>query len=226
MKVYHGSYMAIDNIDFSYCHKKRDFGKGFYVTKILTQAEYWATRKGEDNDTDGIVTEFDFDEYFFKEEDFKVLRFDGYNGNWLDFIVLNRTNRNDKQAHDYDIIEGPVADDDIATRVYDYINGKVSQDKFLSELTHRHPSHQICFCTLKSLQAIKKVVKYDFEYNLKNITKQIILTLVADGCFEKDKAADTLYNSKTFARLADKTTRFYEKDWTEIYKLLSDEINQ
>ena len=55
MKVYHGSYMAIDNIDFSYCHKKRDFGKGFYVTKILTQAEYWATRKGEDNDTDGVV---------------------------------------------------------------------------------------------------------------------------------------------------------------------------
>ena len=71
-----------------------------------------------------------------------------------------------------------------------------------------------------------KVVKYDFEYNLKNITKQIILTLVADGYFEKDKAADTLYSSKTFAQLADKTTRFYEKDWTEIYKLLSDEINQ
>ena len=70
-----------------------------------------------------------------------------------------------------------------------------------------------------------KFVKYDFEYNLKNITKQIILTLVAEGGFEKDKATDKFYNSKTFTQLADKTTKFYEKDWTEIYKLLSDEIN-
>jgi hypothetical protein len=49
MKVYHGSYTAIDTIDFSFCRKRRDFGEGFYVTKILSQAEYWATRKGEDN---------------------------------------------------------------------------------------------------------------------------------------------------------------------------------
>ena len=41
MKVYHGSYLAIENIDFSFCRKKRDFGKGFYVTKIRSQAEYW-----------------------------------------------------------------------------------------------------------------------------------------------------------------------------------------
>ena len=28
MKVYHGSYTAIENIDFFYCQKNRDFGKG------------------------------------------------------------------------------------------------------------------------------------------------------------------------------------------------------
>jgi len=85
-----------------------------------------------------------------------VLRFKGYNKKWLDFIVLNRKNRKKTQAHDYDIIEGPIADDDIATRIYDYINEKVSQDRLLAELIHKNPSHQICFCTLKSLQAIKK----------------------------------------------------------------------
>jgi hypothetical protein len=68
MKVYHGSYMAIENIDFSFSRKRRDFGRGFYVTKLLSQAEYWAARKGDDNDTEGVVTEFDFDEDSFDEQ--------------------------------------------------------------------------------------------------------------------------------------------------------------
>jgi len=45
MKVYHGSYTAIDTIDFSFCQIRRDFGKGFYVTKYYEQADVWAKRK-------------------------------------------------------------------------------------------------------------------------------------------------------------------------------------
>jgi hypothetical protein len=41
MKVYHGSYTVIDTIDFSFCQIKRDFGKGFYVTKFREQAQVW-----------------------------------------------------------------------------------------------------------------------------------------------------------------------------------------
>lgn len=44
MKVYHGSYIPIDHIDLSKCEKRRDFGRGFYVTNILEQAEFWAKR--------------------------------------------------------------------------------------------------------------------------------------------------------------------------------------
>ena len=76
MKVYRGSYVAIEHIDFSFCRKWRDFGRGFYVTKIREQAEYWAIRKGDDNDTEGILTGFEFDESFFDDEDLKTLRFD------------------------------------------------------------------------------------------------------------------------------------------------------
>ena len=74
MKVFHGSYTAIENIDFSFCRKRRDFGKGFYVTKIRNQAEYWAIRKGDDND--GVVTVFEFDQSSFDDEDLKTLRFE------------------------------------------------------------------------------------------------------------------------------------------------------
>jgi hypothetical protein len=105
MKVYHGSYTETDTIDFSFCRKRRDFGRGFYVTKLLSQAKYRTIRKGEDNDTEGVVTELEFDEDFFEDDDFKVIRFSGYTDKWLDFIVLNRSNRKDKPAHDYDLVE-------------------------------------------------------------------------------------------------------------------------
>jgi hypothetical protein len=226
MKVYHGSYAEIDTIDFSFSHKRRDFGRGFYVTKLLSQAKYWAIRKGEDNDTEGVVTEFEFDEDFFDDEDFNVIRFSGYTDKWLDFIVLNRSNRKNKPAHDYDLVEGPVADDDIATRIYDYLEGKVSKSQFLKELTHKSPSHQICFCTLQSLQAIKKRVdKRDFAYKFKNITRQIIEWLITEKGFDKMVATDKFYDSNTFSQLADKNTKFVEKPAKEIYELLLNELN-
>jgi hypothetical protein len=224
MKVYHGSHLEIKTIDFSFCKKRRDFGRGFYVTKLLAQAEYWAARKGEDNDTDGVVTKFDFDEDAFEDEDLQTLRFDGYCDEWLDFIVLNRQNRKATQTHNYDIVEGPVADDDIATRVFDYVNKKISKRKFLQELTHKVPSHQICFCTLKSLQAITKVEKTDFAYNFKNISLDIIKTLVSERGLDKVDATDKFYNSDLFTKLANIDTKLYEKNWAEIYKMLEQEL--
>ncbi|MDR3189268.1 MAG: DUF3990 domain-containing protein [Prevotellaceae bacterium] len=38
MKVYHGSYLKIDKIDLSKCEPHKDFGRGFYVTKLLSAA--------------------------------------------------------------------------------------------------------------------------------------------------------------------------------------------
>jgi len=57
MRVFHGSYAKIDKIDLSKCEIGKDFGQGFYVTKIREQAEFWAERRGLSNKTAGIVTE-------------------------------------------------------------------------------------------------------------------------------------------------------------------------
>ena len=62
MKVYHGSYIKIDVIDLEKCEIGKDFGRGFYVTKIKEQAEFWAERRGLSYKTAGFVTEFDFNE--------------------------------------------------------------------------------------------------------------------------------------------------------------------
>ena len=225
MKVYHGSYMAIENIDFSFCRKKRDFGKGFYVTKIREQAEYWANRKGEDNDTEGVVTEFEFDECFFEDDFLKVLRFEGYSMEWLDFVTCNRINKTKQQTHDYDIIEGPVADDDIATRVYDYINRKISKKQFLKELERKTPTHQICFCTMQSLQSLG-VLKYYIDRKIMDIDKEILKALMIDYGLSESEAADKHYSSNIYTQLADEATEVYKKSWQEIYEILKIELKK
>jgi len=223
MKVYHGSYTAIEHVDFSFCRKRRDFGRGFYVTGLLSQAEYWAARKGEDNDVEGVVTEFEFDESFFEDEHLNVLRFDGYCEEWLDFVVLNRLNKNERQAHDYDIIEGPVADDDIATRVYAFLQKKISKKQFLNELTHISLSHQICFCTLQSLQALE-LPKYEVDSKMMAIDKEIVKSLMTSYVMTEAEATNIYYTSKTYSSLADETTGLYLNPWQDIYQMLLSEL--
>jgi hypothetical protein len=68
---------------------------------------------GQKNNTQGVVTEFEFFDSAFTSWNYKVLRFEDYSDEWLDFVILNRNPKNENPAHDYDIVEGPVADDKI-----------------------------------------------------------------------------------------------------------------
>jgi hypothetical protein len=156
MKVYHGSYKEIEIIDLTKCKPHKDFGRGFYVTNIRSQAEYWAKRMGRDHDTEGYVTEFTFYENAFNYWELRVLRFDSYTEEWLDFVVLNRNPTSPIPSHDYDLVEGPVADDDVTHRIIDYLRENLSKIYFLKELSYHKPTHQICFCTLKSLQMLER----------------------------------------------------------------------
>ena len=224
MKVYHGSYTAIETIDFSFCQIKRDFGKGFYVTKFKDQAEVWATRKGKEYRSEAIVTEFDFSELFFRDKDLNVLRFDNYNDEWLDFVILNRKNETEQQAHDYDIVEGPVADDKIATEIEKYIEGLISKEQFLNDLTY-NPSHQICFCTMQSLQALSQP-KGKIDIAIYNIGNSIVQSLMIDYNINELEAADIYYTSNTYTQLADESTEFYKKSWQKIYEMLKIELKK
>ena len=46
------------------------------------------------------------------------------------------------EIHDFDIVEDPVANDDVAKRIDDYLDGTVSKSDFLVELKFRFPTHQ------------------------------------------------------------------------------------
>jgi hypothetical protein len=224
MKVYHGSYIEINEIDLSKCESNRDFGKGFYVTNLREQAEYWARRKGKQYENDGYVTEFIFYENAFNNYHLNVLRFGDYSEEWLDFVVMNRNPENSEPTHNYDIIEGPVADDDITKQIFVYLEGGISKVDFIEELKFKHkPSHQIAFCSLKSLQMLKRTNKKS-ELNMMNIDDAIPKALTIDyGLFE-EKAIDLYFNSNTYRQLIDESTGLYLKPWTEIYKLILQEL--
>ena len=223
MKVFHGGCTEIREIDLSKGRSNLDFGKGFYVTNIRSQAEYWADRMGKFHNVDGVVSEFEFYERAFTDKMYKVLRFDGYNEEWLDFVVLNRDPITEEQRHDYDIVEGPVANDDVNDRIVDYLEGLVSKADFLTELSFHKPTHQICFCTPRALQMIAPIDR-KYHINVKHISKPIIENLINEQSIDKYDASDMFYNSKTFSQLSDKTTEFYKKQWTEIYDMLKDEL--
>jgi len=223
MKVYHGSYTKVDKIDLSKCKPNKDFGKGFYVTKFRNHAEEWAKIIGEKYGTDGFVSEFEFSENDFTKSICKIKHFDAYDEEWLDFVVENRDKNSKTPAHDYDIVVGPVANDKIQNTLRLYLKGKISKEKFLKMLMHHEETHQICFCTLNSLQTIDRIDDTP-TYDIVMISEPIIEKLVTDFNFDETKATNLLFNSETYNKLSDAETKLYEKDWAETYKLLLNEL--
>ena len=78
---------------------------------------------------------------------------------WLDFIIQCRRGK----EHNYDIVEGPMADDEIFNYINDYMNGVISREAFWALAKFKYPTHQVCFCSNDSLkyiryQGCKKVV--------------------------------------------------------------------
>ncbi len=222
MRVFHGSYTEIQKIDLSKCQENKDFGKGFYVTKIREQAEKWAKIIGEIHQTKGFVTEFIFYERVFSEKKLKTLRFDTYNDEWFDFIILNRNLETIEQQHDYDIIEGPVADDKVQKRITRYLEGMISREDFFEQLSkYSEPSHQICFCTINSLRMLKKINNKNI-IEIEDISELMVEKLIMDFNFDEQTATEKIFSSKTFSRLSNSS---FDRDWIELYNILVEELD-
>jgi hypothetical protein len=137
--------------------------------------------------------------------------------------VINPVQAKRSSGTEHDIVEGPVANDDVNDRIIDYLAGIVSKTDFLNELSFHKPTHQICLCTPRSLQMIEPIDKR-YYIDVKHISKPIIEKLINEQSIDKYDASDMFYNSKTFSQLSDKTTEFYKKQWSEIYDMLKNEL--
>lgn len=141
MTVYHGGYQAVEKPEIRVNRYTKDFGAGFYCTVIKEQAQRWARRYNTK-----IVSIYDVR----IPSGLNVLEFKEMTEIWLDFIVLCRSG----QPHDYDIVIGAMADDQIYTYVSDYIDGTITREQFWALARFKYPTHQIAFCTNEALNCL------------------------------------------------------------------------
>ena len=118
MILYHGSNVSFDQIDLQKSKPNKDFGKGFYLSSNYMQAMEMAKIKVEQlRFGSPRVMTFEFDD---KNPDLKIKRFEKYSEDWAKFILLNRNNRTNAPAHDYDVVIGPIADDRVGVQLWKY----------------------------------------------------------------------------------------------------------
>ena len=157
MRLYHGSNVDFDKIDLAKCRPNKDFGQGFYLTDIRSQAEAMAVRRCEfEEKGNPIVQEYEFDEHIIDSQEVKVKIFDGVSQEWAEFLLMNRMAHGDRK-HDYDIVVGPVADDGVVFQLNLYMQRLITMETLIKELTFSHLNNQYFFGTERAIQQLKRV---------------------------------------------------------------------
>ena len=148
MILYHGSYLEISKPDLKHSRDNVDFGRGFYTTPIYEQAEKWCgkfRRRGKE----GIVSRYLFDEE--NMQNLKVLQFDSYSEEWLDFIL---NCRNGKDSTDYDVVIGGVANDKVFNTEELFFDGLIDKKEAINRLRYEEPNLQVCLRSEKAIECL------------------------------------------------------------------------
>ena len=142
MTVYHGGYTPVNHPKIIIGKNTKDFGSGFYCTMIKEQAQRWAKRYNTK-----IVSIYEVR----LNSNLNIKNFKEMTDEWLNFIVNCRSGK----KHEYDIVIGAMANDQIYNYISDYIDGIITQEQFWVLAKFKYPTHQINFCTKKALQCLE-----------------------------------------------------------------------
>ncbi|MBP5212718.1 MAG: DUF3990 domain-containing protein [Pyramidobacter sp.] len=141
--VFHGGREKVEYPEVRVSRYNKDFYFGFYCTRLREQAVRWATRFGGA----GAVNEYRYCE----NNSLRILRFPEMTEAWLDFIVACRLGH----SHDFDIVEGPMANDTIFNYVQNFVDGRISRAAFWELAKFSRPTHQISFHTARALATLQ-----------------------------------------------------------------------
>ncbi len=144
MTVFHGSGDVVEEPEIRIGRYTKDFGPGFYCTVIREQAERWAQRMAVPRVNTYVVR---------LRDDLKILNFEDMTDEWLDFIVACRHG----EPHDYDVVIGAMANDQIYNFIAAYIDGEITREQFWAMAKFKYPTHQIAFCSDASLACLEFV---------------------------------------------------------------------
>ena len=159
IRLYHGSNVTIEQIDLSHSKRGKDFGQGFYLNANPDQAMEMAARTTRFlNDGKPTLSCFEFDEDEAIKNGLNIKIFPEYSEEWAEFVVMNRKNNSDVQAHPYDIVIGPIADDTVGVQIRRFIMGYLSASALVEELKFRGDhAVQYFFGSPKAVEHLKRI---------------------------------------------------------------------
>jgi len=140
--IYHGSYCKVEAPEIKKGKYTKDFGTGFYCTILKEQAEKWAQKYATP-----VINIYEYNE----NSNLQIKNFVVMTEEWLDFIIDCRSGK----SHKFDIVIGAMADDQVYNYITDLMSGQITREAFWELAKFRHPTHQIVFCTEKSLECVK-----------------------------------------------------------------------
>lgn len=169
MILYHGTNLNIEKIDLKLCRPYKDFGKGFYLTTIKEQATKMALRTSKLYGGDPVIISYEIRDDFLSLSELNIKNFGRKtSADWAKFVMNNR-NRTFKDIksfecnldNKYDIVAGPIANDDMVMLFRKFENEDITFDALLKKMTYRDMTNQYSFHSEKAvLLLIKKEVCY------------------------------------------------------------------
>jgi len=153
MTIYHGSDMPVQSPKILTSNRLLDFGEGFYTTSSLEQAQRWAKRVRDRNKSkEQIVSIYEFD-IVKAEKEVKIIKFTSPDSEWLRFVSACRSGK--KIDFEYDIVMGPVANDNVYATIQLFETGLLSEAETIIRLKVEKIFDQILFHDEKALQYCK-----------------------------------------------------------------------
>ena len=142
MVLYHGSNVEVRDPRLLKTQRDLDFGKGFYTTSDLEQAEKWARRTAARlEQQQSFVSVYKVDEE--KLFSLRILR----------FVVANR--KGITSADQWDMICGPVANDQTMPVIDLFLDGMYDEDETIKRLLPQKLKDQYTFKTLEAIRLLQ-----------------------------------------------------------------------
>lgn len=150
MTLYHGSLEIVEHPLIREADRPLDFGTGFYTTTSLQQAQRWVKLRMEQNQASvGFINIYEYT----PKKGLRTRRFQSANEAWVDFVHANRTVQD--YNHNYDIVTGPVANDNVYLSFNLYESGIITKRELIRRLKTYKLVDQLLFHTERSLETLK-----------------------------------------------------------------------
>ncbi len=153
MKLYHGSTICVSEPRLVSASRRLDFGAGFYTTTNLNQARRWAQIKRRRLQADDAVVSIYDAKNIFEAGHLLIKNFEIASEEWLDFVMAHRTGTG-RLTEDYDVVQGPVANDTLYETLALYERGILTHAETVVRLKTHRLADQIVLASAKALDLL------------------------------------------------------------------------